>query len=179
MKRSVMLCLALVLLAATAHAEWPAGVTTFEAVKGKTVHVRGAFEKGVTIEDLSWAWSGTNACFPGTQASKFLGHHVFFATKIPPRSVMTITVIPDDKAQDVSIYAYMIGATYSYLPPALPSSVTCETDHKWDRPWKGKTQDHTRSVEVNAINNPHNVVIGVSGPSSAVKGGFSLEVTLK
>lgn len=167
------------LFAVAASADWPANVTVFEATKGKTVTVKGSFEAGTPIEDLSWAWSSSNACFPGTQAAKFSGHHVFFATRIPIRSVMTITVIPDDKKQDVSIYAYMIGITYFYLPPALPSSVTCEANHKWDRPWAGKTQDHTRSVEVNAISNPYNVVIGVSGPGSAVNGSFTLEVTVR
>ena len=175
----ILCLLALGTLAAAARADWPSGVTVFEAARGKTVEVRGAFEQGATLDDLSWAWSSTNACFPGTQGGKFVGHHVFFATKIPPRSVMTITVIPDDKEQDVSIYAYMIGTTYFDLPPSLSGCVTCEADHKWDRPWRGKTQDHTRSVEVNAIGNPYNVVIGVSGPASAVKGSFSLQVNVK
>lgn len=178
MTRHTLCLLPLALFAATAHADWPAGVTVFEAAKGKTVEVRGAFEEGAAIAGLSWAWSSTNACFPGTQGGKFRGHHVFFATKIPTRSIMTVTVIPDDKEQDVSIYAYTIGTTYFYLPPSLPSCVTCEADHKWDRPWRGKAQDHTRSVELNAIGNPYNVVIGVSGPGSAVKGGFYLQVTV-
>ncbi len=179
MKTSRTLCLlALCTSAATAHADWPAGVTVLDAAKGKTVEVRGSFEEGAAIGDLSWAWSATNACFPGTQGSKFRGHHVFFATRVPAQSVMTITVIPDDKEQDVSIYAYMIGTTYFYLPPSLPGCVTCEANHKWDRPWRGKTQDHTRSVEINAFSNPYNVVIGVSGPASAVKGSFSVRVTV-
>lgn len=176
----MMFCvLALSLVSVSASAAWPSGVTVFEAVKGKTVQVRGAFESGAAMEDLSWAWSSSNACFPETQASKFAGHHVFFATKIPPRSVMSITVVPDGKKQDVSIYTYMIGTTYFYLPPSLPSCVTCEANHKWDRPWKGKTQDHTRYVEVNAIGNPYNVVIGVSGPASAVTGSFTLVAAVK
>ena len=171
-----LVALALGLATIAARANWPSGVTVFETAKGKTVEVQGTFEDGAPLEDLSWAWSSSNACFPGTQAAKFSGHHVFFATTIPVRSVMTITVIPHDAKQDVSIYAYMIGTSYFYLPPALPSCVTCEANHKWDRPWKGKTQDHTRSVEVNAIGNPYNVLIGVSGPSSAVTGRFTLRI---
>ena len=174
-----LLVLSLGLAPIAARADWPSGVTVFETTKGSTVEVQGAFEAGVPLEDLSWAWSATNACFPGTQAAKFSGHHVFFATTIPVRSAMTVVVIPDDVQQDVSIYAYMIGASYFYLPPVLPGSVTCEANHKWDRPWKGRTQDHTRSVEVNAIGNPYNVLIGVSGPRSAVTGRFTLQVTVE
>ena len=174
-----LLVLASGLATIAARADWPSSVTVFETAKGKTVEVQGAFEAGAPVEDLSWAWSATNACFPGTQAAKFSGHHVFFATTIPIRSVMTIAVIPRDAHQDVSIYAYMIGTNYFHLPPALPGSVTCEANHRWDRPWAGKTQDHTRSVEINAIGNPFNVLIGVSGPSSAVTGGFTLQVTVE
>lgn len=166
-------------LSASAHAQWPSHVKTFEPVKGRTVQVKGALENGAPLEDLSWAWNSSNACFPSMQASKFSGHHVFFATQIPRHSVMTITLIPDDAAQNLSLYAYMQGPTFFQLPSALHHCVTCEASHKWDRPWKNKTQDHTRSVEVNAIANPYNVVIGVTGPSAAIKGGFSLEVTVK
>ena len=50
---------------------------------------------------------------------------------------------------------------------------------QWDRPKRGKTQDHTRTITFNAIGNPYNVLIGVSGPKGATAGGFTLKVDLK
>ena len=90
---------------------------------------------------------------------------------------MTITVKPDDEATDLSLYAYSIGEVR--LPPNLPSCVSCEADHKWDRPKKGKTQDSSRSVQLRAIGNPYSVVIGVTGPAAASKGGYTLTVSVK
>ena len=53
------------------------------------------------------------------------------------------------------------------------------SEHAWDRPKKGRTQDHTRAVKLNAIKNPYNVVIGVAGPKGVTTGEFAVEVTLK
>ena len=91
---------------------------------------------------------------------------------------MTITVIPNDPTADVSIYAYEMGATNFVVPPNVQQVVSCEAEYKWDRPKKGKTQDHTRTITLNAIQNPYNVVIGVSGPAAA-KGSFDLKIDLK
>jgi hypothetical protein len=65
------------------------------------------------------------------------------------------------------------------MVPELTSCVSCEADHKWDYPKKGKTQDHTRSVYLNAATNPYRVVIGVAGAEGLVKGTFVLDVALK
>lgn len=165
--------------AGEAHAQYAAGVTAIKAEKGKTVEVKGKMEDGKPMEDLSWASTAGNACFPGTQNEKFRGNHVFFSTDLPTRSILSITVVPDDPKQDLSIYAYSVGTNNFSLPPDLASCVSCEAEHRWDRPKKNKTQDHTRTVKLNAIQNPYNVVIGVSGPAGAVKGGFTLKVDLK
>jgi hypothetical protein len=142
--------------------------------KSKTVTADGKFENGATIADLGFASKSSVACFPATQNEKFRGHHVFFGTQLPPRSIVEITVTPKDPSQDVSIYAYEIGTTAHTLPPELSSAVSCEAEHKWDRPKRGKTQDHTRTVKLNAIGNPYNIVVGVSGPAAATKGGFTV-----
>ena len=144
--------------------------------KGKAVEVKGKLEDGVTLEDLSWAESSSMACFPATQNAKFRGPHVMYVAQLPPRSEMTITVKPDDASTDLSLWAYSIGEVR--LPPKVPSCVSCEADHKWDRPMKGKTQDSSRSVKLRAIQNPYQVVIGVSGPAGA-KGGYTLSVDVK
>lgn len=162
-----------------AKADFPQYVTVVKSESNKTVSVEGKLEDGRMMEDLSWAWSSSNACFPETQALKFSGNHVLFATTIPTRSIMTIKVIPEDKNANFSLYAYSIGINDFSVVPELYRSVTCEADHKWDRPWKGKTQDHTRWVELNAIGNPFNVVIGVTAPKGVTSGKFKLEISVK
>jgi hypothetical protein len=177
MKREIALLL--ILLSPTASADFPEYVTPVNSVRGERTVVQGSFSKGITITDLDWAWSSSNACFTQLQAAKYAGPHVFFSTTIPTRSVMTVTVTPHDPKRNISLYAYMIGKGDVRLPPNLPLSVTCEANYKWDRPWKGQTQDHTRSVELNAISNPYTVVIGVSGPATVTSGDFDLDITVK
>ncbi len=162
-----------------AAAEFPAGVKEVKSEKGKKVSAQGKLEEGAPIEDLSWAANSSVACFPATQNERFRGNHVLYWTSLPPRSVMTITVTPDDPAADMSIYAYSIGTTNFAVPPKLASCVSCEAEHKWDRPKKGKTQDHTRTVKLNAIGNPYNVVIGVAGPKGVVSSGYTLSVDVQ
>lgn len=144
--------------------------------KGKTVAYKGNLKDGCVIQDLSFAANSSVACFPATQNSKFTGNHVFYVMEIPKYSKMYITLIPDDKNANMSLYAYQDGTTKTVYPPKLNSCVTCEADHKWDRPKKGKTQDHTRSVYLNAINNPYRVVIGVAGADGLATGGFKIQI---
>lgn len=179
----ILSILAILFLSNTTPAQnkksWPGNVTIVASKSNETVSVDGDLASGKPIEDLSWAWSSSNACFPGTQSGKFNGNHVFFSTVIPTRSIMTVKVIPEDKNANFSLYAYSIGMNDFYIVPDLPRCVTCEADHKWDRPWKGKTQDHTRWVELNAIGNPFNVVIGVTSPKGVTAGKFKLEISVK
>lgn len=147
-----------------------------ESQKGKVLSYTGNLDEGTRVYDMSWAAYSSVACFPGTQNTKFNGNHVFYVTEIPPHAKMTITLIPDDKKANMSVYAYQDGTTSTAYPPNLNSCVSCEADHKWDYPKKGKTQDHTRSVELNAINNPYRVVIGVAGADGLATGGFTLKI---
>lgn len=145
--------------------------------KGKTVELKGSLESGVLIHDLSWAWNSSVACFPGTQKAKFTGNHVIYETEIPKYSTMEITVVPEDEDADFSLYAYQIGKNSNYIVPNLPSCVSCEADHKWDYPKKGKTQDHTRTVKnLTAINNPYKIIIGVVGAKGLKKGKYLLKI---
>ena len=150
-----------------------------EARKGETVAYKGDLADGTVIRSLDWADNSSVACFPGTQNKKFNGHHVFFVTEIPRYSVMDITLIPDDKNSNFSLYAYQDGTTSKAFPPELHSCVSCEADHKWDYPKRGKTQDHTRSVSLNAVNNPYRVVIGVAGAEGLKQGGFRIQIATK
>jgi predicted Holliday junction resolvase-like endonuclease len=138
----------------------------------------GKLSDGAKIQDLTWASNSSVACFPATKNQKFSGNHVLYTTTIPKRSEMFIKVVPKNKNQNFSLYAYEVGVTNKQLPPNLNSCVTCEADYKWDRKWKGKTQDHTREVRLNAINNPYKVVIGVVGANGLATGEFTLEIRL-
>ncbi len=60
------------------------------------------------------------------------------------------------------------------------SCITCESDEKWDRPWKGKTQNHERNVQFqNPTQNTYNIFIGVAAPKDVVIGKFSVVIELE
>ncbi len=159
---------------------WPADVKLIASKSNETVAATGDLASGKPMEDLSWASSSSNACFPATQNSKFRGNHVLFATTIPARSIVTVSVTPENDSTDLSLYAYMMGADSFDLVPDLARCITCEADHKWDRPWKGKVQTSERHVEFqNPTQNTYNIVIGVSGPAASTSGKFKVEVKTK
>lgn len=170
--------LALPLIAsAQKKTSWPKEVTIIESKGNETVSAEGDLANGSIMEDISWAWNSSNACFPGTQSLKFRGNHVFFATVTLPRSITYISVKPTDENADLSIYAYRIGAQEFRLVPDLPSSITCEADHKWDRPWKGKVQTSERKMEFqNPGGNSYNILIGVTAPKGVTTGKFKVEI---
>jgi hypothetical protein len=158
----------------------PVKLFTVQTAKNKLTTVKGDIKDGVIINDLSWAWKSSVACFPETQASKFRGKHVLYVTELPSQSIMDITVIPDDTKADFSLYAYQIGVNNNSIVPNLSSCVSCEADHKWDRPKVNKTQDHTRSVgDLTSIGNSYKIVIGVVGPKGLNTGGYTLKITIR
>lgn len=152
-----------------------------EPVPNDKVAYSGDLANGIFLDDLSWAWNSSNACFPETQKQKFTGKHIFFTGIIPKYSEMTVTVIPTDPSKNFSIYAYEIGANSNDLVPNLPRCIRCEADHKQERSFVGKApQDHTRTVSnLVAINNPYRVVIGVTGADGLEEGEFTLVVEMK
>ncbi|MFM2138109.1 MAG: hypothetical protein RJA57_416 [Bacteroidota bacterium] len=177
MKKGFHLIILALCCSAYAHAQWPSQVQMIDMEDADSVVVKGDLSTGAPMEDLSWAWNSSNACFPGTQASKFRGHHKFFAVTLGPRSEMRISVTPDDAKSDLSLYAYSIGGSEYRLVPNLSQCITCEADHKWDRPVRGKVQTSERKVSFqNPTKNTYNVLIGVSGPAAATAGTFQLKV---
>ncbi len=160
-------------------AQFPSNVTALDVKANQIFTIKGNLEKGRIIEDLSWASNSAVACFPGTQNTKFRGHHVLYSMVLVSRAELTITVIPDNKNNNFSLYAYQIGTNNYSTVPNLSSCVSCEADHKWDYPKRGKTQDHTRSVYLNSIENQYNVVIGVVGAEGLSSGGFTLKIEMK
>lgn len=172
----------LVILLAVSHvnAQWPSNVTSIESKANDSVIVSGDLASGALMEDLSWAANSSNACFPATQNLKFRGNHVLYATSIPARSILTISVNPADANGDLSIYGYMMGNTEYWVVPNLPSCISCEADHKWDGKWKGKVQTSERKIEFqNPTQNTYNIVIGVAAPKDVITGKFNLKLKLK
>ena len=166
-------------VASISFTQVPENVTKIEVTPNDVTSVTGKMEDGAKIEDLSWASRSSTACFPGTQNSKFRGNHVFFMFEIPKYSEVSIKVVPKNKKANYSLYGYQVGTTNYSVPPDMTSCVSCEADHKWDYPKKGKTQDHTRTIEFNSIKSTYNIFIGVSGPAELIKGEFTIEIDLK
>lgn len=152
-----------------------------EPVPNEDVSYSANLDQGVFMDDLSWAWDSSNACFPATQQEKFTGKHVLFTGIIPAYSEISVTVIPEDEDANFSIYAYEIGAENWAIVPELPSCIRCEADHKRERRFAGKpAQDHTRTVSnLIALKTPYRMVIGVTGADGLSEGDFTLVISTK
>jgi len=153
-------------------------ITAIDFELNKEIDYKANLNEGKVLDDLSWAWSSQNACFPKTQKHKFTGKHVLFTGIIPPYSETTITVTPKDKKANFSVYAYQINLNEDFVVPNLPHCITCEADHKWDYRKKGrKKQKHIRTIDnLTAINNSYRLVIGVVGADRLEEGEFIITV---
>jgi hypothetical protein len=186
MNRSLIIGLILTFITCSSFAtgqkttSWPQFVKPIASKGNATQTAQGDLAEGTLMEDLSWAANSSNACFPATQNLKFRGNHVLYATTFPARSILTVTLKPEAADADMSLYGYMIGNREFDTVPNLPRCITCEADHKWDRPWKGKVQTSERKISFqNPTMNTYNIVIGVSAPKGITSGKFTLEITLK
>jgi hypothetical protein len=168
----------LIFITMNVYSQFPSNVNPLNVIPNKPFSVKGNLSQGQKIDDLSWASSSAVACFPATQNTKFRGNHVLYNMVIPPHAELNITVIPDDKNANFSLYAYQIGTTNYSTVPNLTSCVTCEADHKWDRQKVNQTQDHTRKVYLNSIDGSYNIVIGVVGAEGLTTGGYTLKIDL-
>ncbi len=166
----LILCLAGLLFAG----KWPKGVKELKIKSNTTFTIAGNLKNGKIIKDLSWASSGSVACFPATQNESFRGNHVFYGTYIPPKSIMKIKVIPS-KELNISLYAYMISTTdFERFPPNLHTCLSCEASYNNGKPNPGQEE----SIRLNAIKHPYNVVIAVAGPENITSGEFILKAKL-
>ncbi len=180
MKKLIHLTLIVCLLPLFSKAQWPANVTIVNWAGMDSTSLTGDLSNGAIMEDLSWAWNSSNACFPGTQSLKFRGNHLLYAVTLPPKSIMIITVNPVETDGDFSLYGYMMGKTEFRVVPNLPQCITCEADHKWDRPIRGKIATTERKIQFqNPTMNTYNIVIGVAGPKDITTGQFNLKIKLK
>ncbi len=174
--KTKLIILSLLLSAYTVYSQ-----KVIEFQDGNDLRIKGNLNEGKLMPNLSWAWQSNVACFPETQKKKFTGNHVLYVTDLPAYSEMEITVVPKDKNQNFSLYAYQVGkVTKNKLVPNLTSCTRCEADHKWDYKRHGKTQDHTRTVkDILAIRNPFKVVIAVVGADGLTEGGYELQIQRK
>jgi hypothetical protein len=154
-------------------------VYTIKNEPNKISTVNGSLKDGRKLASLGWASSSSNACFPATQNSKFTGNHVLFSTEQPPHSIMTVTVTPKTAGTNLSIYGYQIASGKIILPEDLQRCVTCEAEHKWDYPKRGKVQTDARSISFSAIGNGYSVVIGIVGADGLTEADFTVAVTLQ
>lgn len=161
-----------------AHAQDP---VYLELVPNKTVEYEGVIDSGVVMEDLSWAWNSSVACFPATVSSQFKGKHVLYVVDVPRYSELEIKLIPTDESADYSLYAYQAGKiTARNLVPNLQRCIRCEADYSTEYRYVNRVQDHTRTVkDILAINNPYQAVIGVVGPPGADTGAFKLQISMR
>jgi hypothetical protein len=147
----------------------------------KVLQYKSNLNEGKFLNDLSWAWNSKNACFPETQKLKFTGRHVFFTGIIPAHSITTIKVIPKNKKDNLSVYAYQISENEAYIVPDLPRCVTCEADHKHDyRSRSRKYKWFERQIgNFTAIHNSCRLVIGVTGADNLDEAEFTIEITTR
>lgn len=182
MAKNKLWALALSLLAGLGAAPGAQGagapVTRVESKPGAVTKVRGKLGAGSKI-DLAWAARSSVACFPSIRNVHFNGNVVLYRTSLPPGSVMKVRAIPSRPNLDVNLFAYSTGVNSNVLPPDVPNVVSCEASHggrKYlNQPFN---PGETERVELNAIRNPYDVVIGVAGAQGITEGDFELEVEL-
>lgn len=151
---------------------------TYIEISGGETGISGNLSEGVSMPDLSWAWSSSNACFTSMETEHFTGYHRLYYFDLPSYTEVEIQLIPEDAKADFSLYAYEVGkVSESNTVPNLVRCVRCEADYKRDRPIRGRVQDHTRTVKhILAIRNPYQVVIGVAGAAGLSEGAFTLKI---
>jgi hypothetical protein len=175
MRNLVLICLLFTALQMSAQTP---PVFAVKAESAQTLSYTMNLDKGIIMEDLSWAWNSQNACFVEPRVEYFRGNHVLFTTEIPAYSTMVIRLVPNDPKTNMSLYAYSGGG--GALPPELYRCVSCEADFHQDRPSRSRPNpDHTRSVELRAVTRPYPVTIGVAGAAGVLDGEFSLEISVK
>jgi hypothetical protein len=165
--------------AAPSHAAGPSPrPERVEAKPGGVVKVHGKLGTGAKIE-LGWAAQSSVACFPANRNVHFNGNVVFYKTSLPAASVMKVRAIPSRPNLDVNLFAYSTGVNSNVLPPNVPNVVSCEASHggrKYlNQPFN---PGETERIELNAIRNPYDVVIGVAGAQGITEGDFDLEIEL-
>jgi hypothetical protein len=173
----IKLTIFLIFLSYLSVAQEIVGVTHIKTQLNNSVIIRGDLSEGTLLDDLSWAWNSNVECFPEVAKQYFTGNHVLFSTNLPAFSEIEIKLIPQNKADKFSLYAYSINLANSYIVPNLPSCLNCQAQYKCD---KYSPQSGTLLLSgLSASEVPYRIVIGVVGVSGLTKGAFTLEILLK
>ena len=156
---------------------WPGFVKVLDA-DGGSATAAGDLASG-TCTDLAFADDSDVACFPAPQFGAYEGHHAYYALKspVPGDKTVTITATPAPGV-DVSLYALQTGADAFFVPPYVPSVLSCEASNATGAPNPGAAETVTLWAGPPG-SSPTNVLIGVAGPDGTVSGGFSLEVQIQ
>ncbi len=139
----------------------------------------GDLSVGNSLSSLEWANTSSMACWPATENTYFNGNHVYYITTIPAHAELTVTLIPDNPSENMSIYGFQVGKSNNSMPPSISTCVACESERKWEREKVGKTQDHTRSIYFNSTTYDYKIVIGITGANGLKSGTFKIKFDLK
>lgn len=142
---------------------------------GKIISFKDDIKNGVKINDLSWAWNSSVACFPETQKNSFTGKHILFQTEIPANSEMTITLKPTKRTSKLSLYGYQIGLNNKALVPNLSSCISCEADNNQSK----KATSNRRTIQFRAVQRPYKIIIGIAGENGLTAGDFTFNIAVK
>lgn len=154
---------------ASESSDWPAGVVFLSSPFAGAV--QGNLASGAPV-DLAFAAKSSMACFVEPGNSNYTGNHVLYGFSVAGGTPVTVRVTPKG-GQDISLYAYRMGATRYDIPPSVASAVSCEASPSSSNNANGAGQ--AESVKFSASNNPYNFVVGVAGPAGS-SGAFELEI---
>lgn len=153
---------------------WPSSVTVLDASSGKATG-SGNLSSG-KCSNLDFAWDSVNACFPATLSNDFQGNQVFYALKAPVPGNKTVTIeVTPGAGVNAQVYAYRQGTTSFYVPPNLPSALTCEYAN-----FAAAGAKETLKLGASASStSSYNVFFAVSGAAGAASGAFSYSVVIQ
>ena len=176
---SLLLILCLSFLSLPALAQDETQVQLISCAKGETVQIAGDLSAGQQIP-IDWAASSQVACFPATRFVEFQGNHVFYRVELPRYSKIIITVQPEGRKR-INLYGMSQGADPSRhaVPPQITTAASCEAAYpKYVGTPNLSQGGASQSIELNAINNPYSILIGVAGARDVLEGGFTLQVQI-
>lgn len=154
---------------ASESSDWPAGVTFLAQPFAGAV--QGSLASGAPM-DLGFAAASSMACFVEPANPWYAGNHVLYGFAVAGGTPVTVRVTPKS-GQDLSLYAYRMGATRYDIPPSVASAVSCEASPSSSNNANGAGQAET--VKFSAATNAYNFVVGVAGPAGS-SGAFDLEI---
>ena len=160
------------------YAAWPDTVTVLTPDASGVATASGTLADGACV-NTDFAADSAVACFPGTRAHHFHGHHVFYAlsTPIAGGHIVTVTATPTSASKDISLYGYLTG---SYLvPPQVPSVLQCEASYPASVGGAGNPGAAETISFAPGGSGSYKLFFAVTGTDSdGTTGGFDIEVQI-